>query len=88
MKIGDTVYTTEHALTEGVKEKKFQFLSQIHDPHTFASRENAVKHAEEMRNSQIALLKDQIEKLEGMNFEGRTNERGKINNSLETVHDV
>ena len=68
MKIGDILYSTEYALTLGIRQKKLEFWSQTFDPHIFAKHEDALKHAEEMRKKEIISLKQKIEKLENMNF--------------------
>ena len=68
VRIGDTVYSVEDALTVGVTKKRLEFWSQIHDTDIFETREEALKRADDLRKNKIASLKSQIDKLEKMEF--------------------
>ena len=78
-----TVYITQYALTKGVLEKEAQvserFPNLIHTsaktsddvyskPYWHLTREEAVAHAEQLRERKVAALKKQVAKLEKMTF--------------------
>lgn len=77
------VFITKYALTKGIIEVEGETTSSttmvryksgkypnqyIHKPFWYENREEAVKHAEELRKRKIASVKSQITKLEKITF--------------------
>ena len=82
--IGDTVWITKYALTVGIYpatingfggiahsmiEAQAEYATYYHKPYWHASKEDAIAHAESMRQRKIAVIKKSLSKLESLRFE-------------------
>ena len=72
------VYITKYALTRGIIEKEVTMIrptmvradnyNYYHKPYWHETKEEAIKHAEEMRVKAIASTKKRLEALEKLSF--------------------